>query len=436
MSSLGERPIVVLDDDPTGVQTLAGVRVLLSWDQERVRAAVDGRPAVHLITNTRALEPSRVHRVVHEAARIVMESVPGARLVLRGDSTLRGHLLEEYLAVREAVAPDGWPVLLLVPALPSAGRVTVDGVHLVELDGKRVPAAETEFARDGVFAYARARLLDWAEERSGGLFAAARGREVQLAELRRDGDAAVARAIAELSAVGVPAVLAVDAETVDDLELVAAGYLSALDAGTSVIVRCAPAFAGVVAGTTADAPTELPPAGDGVLVVCGSYVEQTTRQLERLLAGRPEALVEADVTAFATDDPHKELARLAEATSRRLDHDGVAVLATPRSRPLGTTSFDAGERIALGLARTVASVHPRPSVIVVKGGVTSAFVLREGIGADEAEVIGPVLPGVSRWAAEWPDGSPVHFLVVPGNVGDDDLLARLVDALVRGSAEC
>jgi uncharacterized protein YgbK (DUF1537 family) len=434
--SRGERPIVVLDDDPTGVQTLAGVRVLLSWDCERVRSAVDGRPAVHLITNTRALEPSRVGPVVHDAAKTVIDSVPDARLVLRGDSTLRGHLLEEYLAVREAAAPDGWPVLLLVPALPSAGRVTVDGVHLVEFDGKRVPAAETEFARDGVFAYTSARLLDWAEERSNGLFAAARGREVRLAGLRRDGGASVARALAELSSAGEPAVLAADAETVDDLALVAAGFLSALEAGASVLVRCAPAFAGVVSGTTADAPAGIPPAGDGILVVCGSYVEQTTRQLERLRAGRPEALVEADVTALASDDPQKERARLAEATSRRLGHDGVAILATPRSRPPGTTSLDAGERIALGLARTVASVEPRPSVIVAKGGVTSAVVLREGIGADQAEVVGPVLPGVSRWAAEWPDGRSVDYLVVPGNVGDDGLLADLVDALVRGSVKC
>ena len=75
-------------------------------------------------------------------------------------------------------------------------------------------------------------------------------------------------------------------------------------------------------------------------------------------------------------------------------------------------------------------------MIVAKGGVTSAVVLREGIGAHQAEVVGPVVPGVSRWAAKWPDGDAVDYLVVPGNVGDDDLLASLVDALVRGSRTC
>jgi uncharacterized protein YgbK (DUF1537 family) len=433
VSGVEVRPSVVLDDDPTGVQTLAGVRVMLAWSADRVRSAVAGRRAVHLITNTRALEPGRVRRFVAETSRAALEGVPDARLILRGDSTLRGHLLEEYLGVRDVVAPHGWPVLLLVPALPSAGRVTVDGVHLLERNDTRVSVAETEFARDGVFAYSSQRLLDWAEERSDGLFAAERGREVRLAELRRDGGAAVARALAELSGVGEPAALAPDAETVEDLELIADGYISALDEGASVMVRCAPAFAGVVAGTTADGLAELPAAGAGVLLVCGSYVEQTTRQLERLLAGRPEPLVEANAFALASDDPHDERARLAEAVSRRLECDGVAVLATPRSRPPGTTSFDAGERIAAGLAHVAAALEPQPSVVVAKGGITAAIVLREGIGADQAEVVGPVMPGVSRWAAAWPDGRPVDYLVVPGNVGDDDLLANLVDGLVRGS---
>ena len=151
---------------------------------------------MHLITNSRALEPDRARALVEDASRTALAGVPDARLVLRGDSTLRGHMLEEYLAVREVVAPDAWPVHLLVPALPSAGRVTVDGVHLLERDGARAPVSETEFARDGAFAYRSSRLLDWAEERSNGLFAAARGREVSLADLRRDGGGAVSQALA------------------------------------------------------------------------------------------------------------------------------------------------------------------------------------------------------------------------------------------------
>ena len=122
-------------------------------DPARVRAALAGRPSVHLITNTRALPAERVCRFIADATRAALEGAPGAAVVLRGDSTLRGHSLEEYLGVRDVVAPAGRPVLLLAPALPSAGRVTVGGVHLFDRDGRRTALHETEYARDGVFAY-------------------------------------------------------------------------------------------------------------------------------------------------------------------------------------------------------------------------------------------------------------------------------------------
>jgi uncharacterized protein YgbK (DUF1537 family) len=429
-------PVIVLDDDPTGVQTLAGIRVLLAWDPARIRAALVGRRAVHLVTSTRALQAERVQPLVEGAVRAALEGAPTARIVLRGDSTLRGHLLEEYLGVRNVIAPTGWPVLLLVPALPSAGRVTVGGVHLFERQGVRTPLHETEYARDGVFSYGSARLLDWAEERSGGLFAAAAGRELPLERLRDGGAAAVAEALSELAARGVPAVFAPDAETVDDLEVIAAGYRAAVAARAAVIVRCAPTFAGVLAGTAASTPAPFPDEGGGVLVVCGSYVAQTTRQLGRLIATWPRSLVEADVLALAGAASDNEVARLAGEVSAALGRNPVAVLATPRERPGGTTSLEAGERIAVNLARVVAALERRPSVLVVKGGTTSAVTLREGVGADEADVLGPVVPGVSRWETRWPDGSPLAYLVVPGNVGDDGLLEGLVGGIVRESVAC
>jgi uncharacterized protein YgbK (DUF1537 family) len=429
----GAPPTVVLDDDPTGVQTLAGIRVLLTWDADRIRAALVDRRAVHLITNTRALTAEQVKPLVAEAARVALSAAPAARVVLRGDSTLRGHLLEEYLGVREVVASDRWPVLLLVPALPAAGRVTRAGVHLFVRDGTATPLHETEYARDGVFAYTSARLLEWAEQRSGGLFAASAGAELHLDRLRAGGAERVAGTLADLATEGDPAAFAPDAETDHDLALIAAGYEAALERGVHVVVRCAPAFAGVVAGTTAAAPAPLPH-GRRVLVVCGSYVPQTTRQLAALAASYPDAVVEADVLALAGGDTGTEVARLVRAVEDRLAHAGVAVLATPRERPETATSLEAGDRIAVTLAGAVAGIEPRPDVLVAKGGITSAVTLRDGVGASEADVLGPVEPGVSRWSAHWPDGARLDYLVVPGNVGDDDLLVRLVTGVVRGSA--
>jgi uncharacterized protein YgbK (DUF1537 family) len=385
---------------------------------------------VHLVTNSRALSPSAARELVGAAARDALAGAPGARIVLRGDSTLRGHLREEYEAVRDATRPGEHPPLLLAPALPSAGRVTVGGVHLIERGGRRVPLHETEYARDGPFSYRDATLLRWAEERSGGLFAAADGRELPLAELRGNGHGAVTDVLAELARLGRPAVLAPDAETLADLEVVAAGYSGALALGVSALARCAPAFAGALSGTTAPGLVEAPSTDGPVLVVCGSYVPTSRRQLARLVGGGRHALVEVDAAALGSSRPGPEIARAARELGAVLRPGRAAVLATPAERPPELSGLDVGERVARNLAAVVAELADPPDVVVGKGGITSAVTLQHGLGAGEAEVVGPVLPGVSHWHAIGRRG-PVEYLVVPGNVGDDDLLLALVERVLR-----
>lgn len=417
--------VVVLDDDPTGAQALARVRVLFAWRPEQIARALAGRRAVHLLTNARALPPEAVGDVVASGARAALAAAPAAHVVLRGDSTLRGHLREELVSLTRVVDPGGQPPVLLVPALPAAGRVTIGGVHMIEREGVRARLDATEYARDGVFTYSDSRLLAWAEERTLGLLPAAAGRELHLGELRDGGAAQVAAIIEELHTNGSPAAFAPDAETLDDLRIIADGYVRAHAHGARAIVRCAPAFVGVLSGTLAPGPVEAPRSDDGVLVVCGSYVPTTTRQLARLLEKHPGALVETDVVALASGSPEAEVARAAAEASRVLRRRRLAVVSTPRTRPPGTTDLQAGDRIARGLAAVVAACDPLPRVIVAKGGITSHVTLHIGLGVEEAEVVGPVLPGVSRWQVDV-GGAVLEYVVVPGNVGDDDLLATLV----------
>lgn len=180
--------LAVIDDDPTGAQAEAGVPLLLEWPPGAL-ADRDGAGAVHLLTNSRALDGSGAYAIVRDAAGAALAAMPDRRAVLRGDSTLRGHLLPEYEAVRDAVHGGREGVLVLVPALPAAGRVTVGGVHWLERAGTRVALGATEYARDRTFGYASSRLLDWAAERSGGHFRAADGRELHLDALRGAGGA-------------------------------------------------------------------------------------------------------------------------------------------------------------------------------------------------------------------------------------------------------
>jgi uncharacterized protein YgbK (DUF1537 family) len=417
--------LAVIDDDPTGAQEEADVPVVVSWSGPLLRRVAERRPrAVHLLTNSRALEPENAYRVVREASEAAVANLPEAEVVLRGDSTLRAHLLEEYRGLRDAAFEGRDTALMLVPALPAAGRVTVAGVHLLHRNSRYTPLDETEYARDGGFSYRTARLLDWAQERSGGFFPATRGCELHLEELRGGGPESVALALGQVAR-SAPAVFAPDACTDADLDIIAGGLQSAIDAGTPVIVRSAPAFVGRLAHTTAHGLVSAPRAQRGLLVVCGSYVRATSRQLQRLVARRPNTLVELDSRESASSDGAVAVA--VRAAAELISSGGVAIVATSRER--ADCGLVHGERLARRLARVVAELRTDVDVVLSKGGITSAINLSHGLGAQEADVIGPVAPGIALWSVMTPERRRVSYVVFPGNVGADEALADVVDML-------
>src|SRR4051794_1410480 len=220
---------VVLDDDPTGTQSATGVRVLLRWDADRLAAALDEVDAVYLQTNSRAIDERaavalcrRIRGEIDAAAERLGEPV---QVVLRGDSTLRGHVFAET-----DVFVDDEPILFL-PAFPAGGRVTVGGVHYVEVDGQRVPAHETEYARDPVFGFGHGDMVGYVRERGD-----RPATTVALDILRVRGPRAVADA---LLAAPAASVVAPDAETDADIRLVHEGLLAARARGGRAVVRCA-----------------------------------------------------------------------------------------------------------------------------------------------------------------------------------------------------
>jgi uncharacterized protein YgbK (DUF1537 family) len=423
--------LIVIDDDPTGAQEEAGVVLLFDWTACALRRALRRSPrAIHLLTNSRALSEDDAYRIVRDAVAAATRHAPGSQVVLRGDSTLRAHLLPEYLAFRDQAFPGREPPYVLIPALPSAGRVTINGTQWLIGDGKRVALAETEYARDHAFSYTSSRLLEWARERSDGYFKPEEGRELSLGRLRaNDGAAAVAATLRELARTDRATVFAPDAETNTDLEILAEGIRQAEAEGTDVIVRCAPAFVGVAAGTVAHSRAAVPARGRGVLLIVGSHVPTTTRQLERLLASHRESLIEIDPALLITTDRARHTDQVMAEAQLRLVTTGLAIVAT--SRPAGpvTLSQEEGMQVARGLAEIATGLREHADVFVAKGGITSALVAQEGLGARAVEVVGPVIDGVSLWLIQAP-GRKLALIVFPGNVGGSETLSDLISRLL------
>jgi uncharacterized protein YgbK (DUF1537 family) len=272
---------------------------------------------------------------------------------------------------------------------------------------------------DGVFGYADARLTAWAHERSSGRLAARDGVETS--------PAGVAEALARAGRLGRPAVVVPDAATIADLEEIARGLRQAWAGGVDALVRCAPTFAAVLAGTLATGHA-APGAAGGALVVCGSFVPNTTLQLAALERRRPGVQVEIDVAALggAAAAANAALDRVAQRARELLAEHGCAVVATSRRRLAELVPPDRQRAVAERLASVVPRVGEGGRGFVVgKGGITSAVTASVGMGARTARVVGPVLDGVALWRLD----SGARFVVVPGNVGGPGLVADLLDLL-------
>jgi uncharacterized protein YgbK (DUF1537 family) len=433
--SAATEPLFVVDDDPTGAQSQARVPLLLSWPSELVEAALSERPAaLHMLTNSRALGEDAAYAIVRDAAEAAGAASSEPRLVLRGDSTLRAHLLPEYAGVRDALTPGEMPPLLLVPALPAAGRVTIDGHHLLERDGRRTPLEQTEFATDDSFAYDSARLLEWAEERSKGYFEAIDGTEIGLAAIRSEIGAELVRdALLQAAAAPRPAVVVPDAETEADLAVIADGLRQAWKKEAAIVVRCGPAFASALSGAGATELEPLPSVGRGLLVIVGSHVPVSSAQLSKLTERHPGSLVEIDAAALAGPE-EAAAAAVASAVERSralLDEERLAIVATSRAVVPEAANLEAGMRIARGLAGVVERLRDHVGVLLSKGGSTSAINVRDGLHAECVEIVGPVSPGISLWSVPREEGGACSVIVFPGNVGDVDTLAELVDRMME-----
>jgi uncharacterized protein YgbK (DUF1537 family) len=405
-----DRFTVIVDDDPTGTQAVSDVDVILRPGRAGFDAVTATR-AVFVLSNSRALPAAEAAALVARIARTAAEAAEAAgrvlRLVLRGDSTLRGHVFAEA----DAVAP-GTP-MLFVPAFPDGGRYTEDGVHRLRTPEGAVPVAETEFARDPAFGYTSRDLAGWVREVGGGRRHAV---PVPLARLRGRGPDAVADALA---GAGPDAVVVPDCVTGSDVLAIAAGLVRAERRGARVQVRCAASLAAALAGLTTRPldRIDVPPPGR-VLVACGSFTGASTRQL-RALDGLWERRVELPVAPHAGDDR-----ALADAVRERLAEDGRALLATDRAP--GHDRVPAAPGLLMDtLVATVRRLAAEVDLVVAKGGVTSARLATDALAATSARVRGQILPGVPVWDLRTPLGRPA-YVVVPGNVGADDTLRRIL----------
>src|SRR5512141_1398770 len=97
-SLLGANPqkLVVIDDDPTGSQTVHNIPVLTRWNVDTLRLELQNDlPAFYILTNTRGMslkEAQTINAEIGHNLRILSREMNRrVEVVSRSDSTLRGH---------------------------------------------------------------------------------------------------------------------------------------------------------------------------------------------------------------------------------------------------------------------------------------------------------------------------------------------------------
>lgn len=441
------RKIVVLDDDPTGIQTVHDVYVYTHWDRESIVEGFESDdPIFFVLTNSRGMteeETKRVHEEIGEHILYARKKTGREFLLIsRSDSTLRGHYpletetLQKTLERESSIHYDGE---ILMPFFKEGGRFTIGDVHYVMEGDRLIPAGETEFARDKTFGYRSSDLKQWVEEKCGGAYPAKNVASISLEQLR---DCRYDEIRDILCGVTGFSKVIVNAVSYEDVEVFVTALSGAVKQGKEFLFRTAAALPRVLAGIeekgllTSRELREGQTVGVGGLVVAGSHVDRTTRQLEELFKLPDVEAIEfnqhlvVDEAAFDA-----EVERVIRCAKTSMESGKTAAVYTRRQR------FDVNSgnredelrlaaRISSAVTGIVAELDVRPAFIIAKGGITSSDIGTQALLVRKALVLGQILPGIPVWLTDKTSKFPnLPYIIFPGNVGGDGALREAVEIL-------
>ena len=444
--ALNNKKIVVLDDDPTGVQTVHDITVYTNWDKDSIRQGFEEKNNLfYIMTNSRGFTAEQTTKAHHEIAAVVDEvSRETGReyiYISRSDSTLRGHYPLETKLLRDDYEKytgkkiDGE---ILCPFFKEGGRFTIDNVHYVKYGDQLIPANETEFAKDKTFGYTAATMPGYIEEKTGGEFKAADVVGITLEEIHNmdiDGIQAKLMAVKDFNKIIVNAVDYVD------VKVFCIALYRAMRAGKVFMFRTAAAIVKVLGGVT-DQPlltrekmvqTET---DNGGVIVVGSHTDKTTRQLNCLKTLDNIEFIELDATLVRDEAAFEaEVQRCLDLENKCIAAGKTVCCYTTRALITADTGNKEDElRLSVRISDAVQSLVGRlsvtPSFVIAKGGITSSDVGVKALRVRRATVLGQAQPGIPVWKTGPESRFPgLSYIIFPGNVGGVDTLRTIAEML-------
>lgn len=442
------KKIVVLDDDPTGVQTVHDISVYTNWDKGSIRQGFEEENNLfYVLTNSRGFTEDQTTKAHHEIAEVVDEVAreTGKEYIFisRSDSTLRGHYpLETQLLKADYEKNTGKTIdgEIMCPFFKEGGRFTIDNVHYVKYGEELVPANETEFAKDKTFGYTAYTMPEYIEEKTKREYKAADVTCISLEDIHNMDIDKIEAQLMEVTGFNKVIVNAVDYA---DVKVFCTALYRAMAKGKVFMFRTAAAIVKVM-GAVTDQPLltreqmVVKETTNGGIVVVGSHTEKTTKQVECLKELKDIEFIELDATLVKDDDAFEEEVSRCLAREEECIRAGKTVCCyTTRALITADTGDKEDElRLSVKISDAVQSLVGRlsitPSFVIAKGGITSSDVGTKALEVKKANVLGQIKPGIPVWQTGEESKFPLTpYVIFPGNVGEISTLKEAVEVLVN-----
>lgn len=392
----------IIADDLTGANDTAlqfhmhgaTTQILLNNEVELLNEK--GTMTWAISTESRNVDAETAYHSVKEATKMFAENLNPDYFYKKIDSTIRGNIAIEVLAILEVLE---WDASIIIPAFPTEGRVTIGGYHLL----KGIPIERTEMARDPHSPIRESHLptllksqLDESYEHLVGLI-----------ELRTviKGAGPILMALNELIKEGKKLIV-VDAVSTTDIEQVVLAMNKSdykiLPTGTAAAAQVLSNlwYKDITPQHINKTIPELPK-----LVISGSATEITAKQIKRL-----EESDEFENTLFIEVDL-KDMIKwnfeeLTERITNNLVQNNIVVVHTSDL----ITDFDGFSEELLNAELTKASLaalitdylaeltkrvlEKRQAILITLGGETS-YKCCHAIGATQLQLIDEVVPAIA-----------------------------------------
>ncbi|TNJ47209.1 hypothetical protein KFZ70_04540 [Tamlana fucoidanivorans] len=430
---------IVIDDDPTGNQTVYNIPLLTTWDVNTLSSEFKkGTPTFFLLTNSRSLTEKQSTTLYTQIANNIIEASKVTNrdftLISRSDSTLRGHFSEVNVLKNTLLLQDA--ITVVIPVMFEGGRVTVNDTHYIKHENTLTPVNETPFSQDHTFGYKHAVLPQWIEEKTQGDVKATDVYTVSLESIRTQNMQAL---VEEIKNIHSASYTIINALNYHDLDKVTQALLLAEQQGKSIIYRTSSSFVPSYIGLKPQGLLNTEAIIDkenthGGITIVGSYVPKSSLQLNNALKHfSEETIIEVDVNKVLGASATNYLNNLSATIDKLISNGKDIIVFTSRKLITGSdanTTINIAGKVSNALVTLVKNLQTRPKYLLAKGGITSNDLAIKGLGMKQSTVLGQIEPGIPVWEMGAETKFPnLLYIVFPGNVGNENTLLNITKKL-------